>query len=161
MIIEMLKLSPRVLTGLLMAIVFIELTIFVVFIRQQTRLKIQWKERERQKKKQQTRIEEIRAEQTQRLRESVINSTWIYDIADFVFQIKEPVKRIEIWKSQLIIETELYLYNPLSRFGIDKELTPEEAYQANKVLYEIIWEHGYRRLELKDMTLYCEIIKVR
>lgn len=95
-----------------------------------------------------------------RLKDSIINSAWVNPTADYVLQIKDSLNRVEIWKNQLITEGEAFNLVPLSVFGEETELTSEETYYANMILYEILCRRGCLKFRLRDEISYCEIVRI-
>lgn len=149
---------PLALVGLLLSIALIELIIFWFANRQQKRLKREYEEWERAENESRRRKEEQEEERIRKIKVKLMQSAWLQNVADHTLQVESPIKRIEIWKNKLLIETETFEYDSLSKYGQEEEMTAEETYLANKVLYEIICKRGCYQFRLRDQYTYCEIV---
>lgn len=160
MIVDLKSLDLYVLIGLMVTLSLLGGALMIGTSRRQKQIGDQLKEQEMKAKELQRKEKQQEEERINRIKDSIINSDWIYCVADYVLQAEAPVNRIEIWKNQLIVEGETFNLEPLSIFGAKEELTSEEMYHANKILYEILCRRGCLQFGLRNRFAYCEIIKI-
>lgn len=154
------SLSPYILFGLLVLLCLLGSGIMLGAARRQKQSESRLMEQRLEEQELQRKEKQQEEDRIIRLKDSIKKSAWINPTADYVLQIKDPLSRVEIWKNQLITEGEAFNLIPLSVFGEEVELTTEETYYANRVLYEILCGRGCLQFRLRDEISYCEIIKL-